>query len=237
MPRLTDGTGARSGRPAGSREQRPRSRAGSCKSNRSLPKSLVPSFSLIRPFLSPDLTHFGKKRERGSALPKEEAAARGEGGGTAEGERDERDHQHPHRPGRDPGRQRLLGALLPRARHRARWHHAQVNVDPSRSASAFLSVHQFLQRPSAAARSRFSASVALEFWRARRISSLLEILASAERTMGACASVDLVVLFRGRLFLSESVVLLVWSLAPRDGVFWVGYVVLRWAVVLLVAGG
>ena len=190
MPRLTDGTGhAAAGPAAGSREQRPRSRAGSCKSNRSLPKSLVPSFSLIRPFLSLDLTHFGKKRERGSALPKEEAAARGEGGGTAEGERDERDHQHPHRPGRDPGRQRLLGALLPRARHRARWHHAQVNADPSRSASAFLSVPQFffLQRASAAARSRFSASAALEFWRARRISSLLEILASAERTMGACA--------------------------------------------------
>ena len=231
MPRLTDGTGARSGRPAGSREQRPRSRAGSCKSNRSLPKSLVPSFSLLRPFLSPDLTHFGKRRERGSALPKEETAARGEGGGTAEGEQDERDHQHPHRPGRDPGRQRLLGALLPRARHRARWHHAQVNADPSRSASAFLSVPQFfffLLRASAAARSRFSASAALEFWRARRISSLLEILASAERTMGACACVDWVVLFRGRLFLSA--VLLVWSLAPRDGVFWVGYVVLRWAL-------
>ena len=46
--------------------------------------------------------------------------------------------------------------------------------------------------------------------------------------MGACACVDWVVLFRGRLFLSA--VLLVWSLAPRDGVFWVGYVVLRWAL-------
>jgi hypothetical protein len=26
-------------------------------------------------------------------------------------------HLDPHRPGRNPGRQRLLGALLPRARH------------------------------------------------------------------------------------------------------------------------
>jgi len=27
----------------------------------------VPSFSLLRPFLSPDLTHFGKRREREEA--------------------------------------------------------------------------------------------------------------------------------------------------------------------------
>ena len=34
-------------------------------------------------------------------------------------------HQRPRRPGRSPDGQRLLGALLPRARHPARWHHAQ----------------------------------------------------------------------------------------------------------------
>jgi hypothetical protein len=59
------------------------------KSNRSLPPSLSSA-----PFLSPDLTHFGKRRERererererGSALPKEEAAAaRGASRGRTEG--------------------------------------------------------------------------------------------------------------------------------------------------------
>ena len=42
--------------------------------------------------------------------------------------KDEGDHQHPHRPGRDPSGERLLGALLPRARHPARWHHAEVSL-------------------------------------------------------------------------------------------------------------
>jgi hypothetical protein len=42
------------------------------------------------------------------------------------GASDERDHQYPHRPGRHPGRECVLGALLPGARHPARWAHAKV---------------------------------------------------------------------------------------------------------------
>lgn len=40
--------------------------------------------------------------------------------------KDERDHKHTHRSGRNSGRQLLLGALLPRTRHPARWNDARV---------------------------------------------------------------------------------------------------------------
>ena len=52
--------------------------------------------------------------------------------------------------------------------------------------------------------------------------------------MGACACVDWVVLFRGRLFLS--VVLLIWALAPRDDFFFGGICCASLGVVHFVAG-
>ena len=41
-----------------------------------------------------------------------------------EEEEDARDHQHPHRPSRDPSRELVLGALLPRTWDPARRHDA-----------------------------------------------------------------------------------------------------------------
>jgi hypothetical protein len=88
-----NGRQQRAGGPAGSREQRPRNSAGCCKSNRfqfppQCTPSPLPSLSLLRPpFLSPDLTHFGRREREaegeigGRPLPKaRETAARGEGG-------------------------------------------------------------------------------------------------------------------------------------------------------------
>jgi hypothetical protein len=89
------------------------------KPSRSLSLSPPPPFNL-------PISHFGK-----AILFQPREGNRGEEGrGGGGSEHDERDHQRPHRAGRDPGRQLLLGALLPRARHPARWHHAQVTTLP-----------------------------------------------------------------------------------------------------------
>jgi hypothetical protein len=118
-----DGTGHAA---AGSREPRPSKKA-TAPSPRTETITLPLSLSTPPPFNLP-ISHFGK-----AILFQPREGNRGEegrGGGGSGSEHDERDHQRPHRAGRDPGRQLLLGALLPRARHPARWHHAQVTTLP-----------------------------------------------------------------------------------------------------------